>query len=133
MEAFRPLSSLHLRLDAQPESALLLRQRLGLWSEELGANGDEVYDVSLATSEAFVNAVEHPHEPSAHVIDVDGSISDHTVSITIPDFGSWRDERQRQEGGYRFPMMRELMDAVDVDTGSDGTSITLRRRIGGQG
>jgi anti-sigma regulatory factor (Ser/Thr protein kinase) len=43
-----------------------------------------------------------------------------------------RDERQREEGGYGFPLMRQLMDAVDVETGSKGTSITLRRCIARQ-
>jgi anti-sigma regulatory factor (Ser/Thr protein kinase) len=125
----RQAPSLHLRLQAKPESALVLRQRLGLWLEELGANGGEVYDLSLATSEAFINAVEHPHEPIADMIDLEGSISDHSVSITIHDSGSWREEPQREEGGYGFPLMRKLMDAVDVETGSEGTSIALRRRI----
>jgi anti-sigma regulatory factor (Ser/Thr protein kinase) len=110
----------------------MLRKRLGLWLEELGLGSDEVYDVSLATSEAFVNAVEHPHDPSADVIEVNSSISNHSVSITIHDSGSWREERQREEGGYGFPLMRKLMDTVHVDTGSDGTSITLRRRFGSQ-
>jgi serine/threonine-protein kinase RsbW len=121
---------LHLRLQARPESASLLRQRLGVWLEELGANGGEVFDVSLAATEAFGNAVEHPREPSARLIEVDGAITDHTLSIRIHDFGSWREEHQREEGGYGFPMMRQLVDTVDVDTGSEGTSITLRRCLG---
>ena len=100
-----------------------------MWMEELGAGGDEVFDVSLATTEAFVNAVEHPHEPSADLIDVDGSITDQTLSITIRDSGSWREERQREEGGYGFAVMRKLMDTVDVDKGAEGSSITLRRRL----
>lgn len=132
VEGLRKPASLHLRLQAKPESALVLRERLGLWLEELGASGHELYDISLAASEAFVNAVEHPHEPSADVIEVDGGVSDHSVSIVIHDFGLWRDGRQREEGGYGFPLMRRLMDAVRVETGLDGTSVTLRRHIGGQ-
>ena len=131
VEASRPPPSLHLRLQARPESALLLRQRLGLWLEELGASGGEVFDFSLATTEAFGNAIEHPREPSARMIEVDGTISDHIVSIRIHDFGSWRDERQREEGGFGFPMMQQLMDIVDLETGAEGTSITLHRRLGG--
>jgi anti-sigma regulatory factor (Ser/Thr protein kinase) len=130
VEASRLTAPLHLQLQAQPESATLLRERLGMWMEELGASGEEVYDVSLATTEAFVNAVEHPHEPSADLIDVDGSITDKTLSITIRDSGSWREEREREEGGYGFPLMRKLMDAVDVDKEAEGSSITLRRRLG---
>ena len=131
MEGLRKAPSLRLRLQANPESARVLRERLGLWLEELGANGDEIYDLSLATSEAFINAVEHPHEPSADMIDVKGSISDHTVSVAIHDSGSWLEERRRREGGYGFPMMRRLMDAVEMHAASNGTSVTLRLRIAG--
>ena len=55
--------------------------------EELGATGGEVFGVSLAATEAFGNAVEHPHEPTARLIEIDGLSSDNTVSITIHDFG----------------------------------------------
>jgi anti-sigma regulatory factor (Ser/Thr protein kinase) len=132
VEGLRKPPSLHLRLQTKEESALVLRERLGLWLDELGASSEELYDISLAASEAFVNAVEHPQEPSADVIEVDGSIRDHTILIVIHDFGSWRDKRQREEGGYGFPLMRTLMDAVDVETASEGTAITLRRRIRSQ-
>ena len=101
-----------------------------MWLGELGAKREEVFDVSLAATEAFGNAVEHPHEPSARVIDVQGTIVDRTVTVSVRDYGSWGDERQRAEGGYGFPLMRQLVDTVDVDTGSEGTAITLQRRIG---
>ena len=89
-----------------------------------------MFDVSLAATEAFANAVEHPHEPTLRVIEVHGGFADDTVTLTLRDFGSWGDSRQREEGGYGFPLMRHLLDAVEVDTGQEGTAITLRRRIG---
>lgn len=131
MEGLRQAPALQLRLQATPESARVLRERLGLWLDELGATASEVSDLSMATTEAFINAVEHPHEPTVDMIAVAGSISDHTVTIAIHDFGSWREERDREEGGYGFAMMRKLMDMVEVQTGNGGTSITLRLRIGG--
>src|SRR5207245_5987163 len=106
------------------------RQRLCLWLDELGAEGGEVFDVSLAVTEAFANAVEHPHEPTARLIEVQGRFSDSTITVIIRDSGSWGDRRQRDEGGYGFPLMRQLVDTVEVDTASEGTSITLHRRIG---
>jgi serine/threonine-protein kinase RsbW len=130
MHVSAPASSLQLRLQARPESALVLRQQLCTWLGELGAKREEIFDVSLAATEAFGNAVEHPHEPRARLIEVQGSIVDHTVTVTVRDYGSWRDERQREEGGYGFPLMRQLVDTVEVDTGSEGTAIILQRRLG---
>jgi anti-sigma regulatory factor (Ser/Thr protein kinase) len=123
-------SSLQLRLQARAASAFILRQRLCHWLDELGASSDEVFDLSLAATEAFANAVEHPHEPTSRAIEVEGLLSDATVTITLRDFGSWGDQRQREEGGYGFPMMRHLVDTVEVKTRSEGTSITLQRRMG---
>ena len=120
---------LQLRLQARPESAQLLRQRLYLWLDELGATNDEAFDVALSCTEAFANAIEHPNEPTAGLIDVDGSISDGTITVNVHDHGTWRELRQREEGGYGFPLMRQHMDTVEVDAQPDGTTITMQRQL----
>jgi anti-sigma regulatory factor (Ser/Thr protein kinase) len=125
----RAAPDLQLRLQARPESAQLLRQRLYLWLDELGAKNDEIFDVSLASTEAFANAVEHPYEPTAPVIDVDGSLNGRTVTITVHDYGSWREQRQREQGGYGFPLMRHLMGTVEVHTQPRETAITMQRQL----
>ena len=122
-------ASLQLRLQARPDSAPLLRQRLYLWLDELGAGGDEIFDVSLACTEEFANAVEHPYEPTADVVDVDGSISNGMITIIVHDYGSWRRHRERTQGGFGFPLMRHFMDAVEVHRQSEGTSITMQRKL----
>jgi anti-sigma regulatory factor (Ser/Thr protein kinase) len=122
--------SLQLRLQSQPESALLLRQRLYLWLDELGAKDEEIFDISLASMEAFANAIEHPDQPTTDLIEIDGSIDDGMVAITVRDSGSWRQQRERAEGGYGFPLMRELMGRVEVDSQPSGTVIRMQRQLG---
>ena len=80
-------------------------------------------------AEAFANAVEHPYEPSSRVIEVQGDCADDVVTLVIHDFGSWRERRERKDGGYGFPLMRRMMDTVDVQAEADGTTITLQRRL----
>jgi anti-sigma regulatory factor (Ser/Thr protein kinase) len=121
--------SLQLRLQAQPESAQLLRQRLYLWLDEVGAQADEVFDLALACTEAFANAVEHPENPTTDLIDIDGTMCEGSITITVLDHGSWRTERQREEGGYGFPLMRRLMSRVEVQTRAEGTSIRMQRQL----
>src|SRR4051812_33620744 len=111
-----PGPSFHLCLEARPEAPFGLRQQLRLWLDELGAKPADAADICLAATEALSNAVEHPYQSNAPLIDVAGSISDRVVTITIHDIGSWRDLRQREEGGYGFPIMRQLMDGVEVHT-----------------
>jgi hypothetical protein len=51
MRPVRGLSApLELRLQARPEYAPLLRERLRMWLEEAGANKREVFEVVLATT-----------------------------------------------------------------------------------
>ena len=121
--------SLQLRLQARPESAQLLRERLYVWLDELGVTSDEIFDVALASTEAFANALEHPQEPTARVIDVDGSLRGRTITVTVRDYGSWRHLRQREEGGYGFPLIRRLMGRVDVHTQPAGTAIRMQRQL----
>ena len=122
-------SGMRLRLRAQPQSARLLRQRLSLWLDELGARGEEIFDLSLASTEAFVNAVEHPHEPTAEVIEVEGNLDGRTITITVRDHGSWRLHRQQAERGYGLPLMRQLMNIVEVHRQPEGTAITMQRQL----
>src|SRR5581483_3630891 len=68
--------SLKLRLQARPESALLLRQRLYLWLDALGASDGESFGIAPASTEAFAHAGEHPNQPTTAMIHIDGSISD---------------------------------------------------------
>jgi anti-sigma regulatory factor (Ser/Thr protein kinase) len=124
-------ASLELRLRARPEVAAGLRRHLRTWLGRHGATGDEIFAILTATSEAFVNAVEHPRDPSLDRIDVDGAIADGAVTLTVRDYGLWQDRRLRP-GGHGFLLMRELMDAVEIDGRPDGTTITMRRRLTGR-
>ncbi len=78
-----------------------------------------------------MNAIEHPLDSPVDRIDVDGSVIDGAVTLTVRDYGSWQRLRLRP-GGHGFQLMRALMDAVDVERRRDGTRITMRRRLAGR-
>src|SRR5690349_13199468 len=117
------------RLQARPSSAVLLRQRLEEWLETQEVSERDRFDILLAASEAFANAVEHPLRPAASVVDIEAEIRRGTLELTIRDYGAWRDTREREQGGLGFPLMRAVMQGVEVDSQSEGSTITLRRRI----
>ena len=54
---------LELRLDARPELSATLRERLSDWLEAAGVTRKDAFEVTLATTEAFENAVRHPGRP----------------------------------------------------------------------
>jgi len=122
-------ASFSFRLQARPASAVLLRRKLESWLGTRGISPREQFDVVLAASEAFANAVEHPRLPAAAVVDVEAELDHGELTLSIRDYGTWRDERERAEGGLGFPIMWTVMRTVDVDSRCDGSTITLRRRL----
>jgi anti-sigma regulatory factor (Ser/Thr protein kinase) len=108
----------------------VLRKRVRAWLEDAGASKRDTFEVLLATTEAFSNAVEHPHEPTSQLVDVEGSITDHTITVAIRDSGTWQGERtSKEQGGVGLVIMETLMDVVRVECFTDGTTVTMRRRL----
>jgi anti-sigma regulatory factor (Ser/Thr protein kinase) len=129
MSAQTSAASFGFRLQARPSAAVLLRRRLQDWLSLQGVSEGEQFDVLLAASEAFANAVEHPRRPAAGVVDVEGCVDGDELELTIQDYGVWRNERERTEGGLGFPIMWTVMQDVEVDSRSEGSTITLRRHL----
>lgn len=121
---------LQLRLDARPESMSLLRRQLGGWLKEAGASGRELFEIKLAATEAFANAIEHAREPTSQLIEIEGTISDRTVTLAVRDHGRWQDDYLAKEsGGLGLTIMDELMHSVVVEPFEDGTVVTMQRQL----
>jgi anti-sigma regulatory factor (Ser/Thr protein kinase) len=122
--------SLQLRLEALPESMAVLRHQLSGWLTEAGATDRDLFEIQLAVTEAFANAVEHPEEPTSHLVEIKGTIANHTVAVSVRDYGRWQDETSaREEGGLGLLIMHELMDSVVVEPFEDGTTVRMHRRL----
>jgi anti-sigma regulatory factor (Ser/Thr protein kinase) len=123
----QPERDLRMRLDPDPRRAAELRARLHDWLGGAGATREEIFDVSLACSEAFANAIEHPLDPADPSVDVEGVVSKGELILTVSDYGGWRELRLREEGGLGLPLMRSLMGSIDVQRRPRGTTVVLRR------
>jgi len=89
--------------------------------------------VTMAANEAIQNAIEHGHGLTRRSVLVTLARSDDTVEVTVRDEGSWRAPR-KDTRGRGLPLMRALMDSVDVEPGEGkrGTVVTMRRTLGRQ-
>jgi anti-sigma regulatory factor (Ser/Thr protein kinase) len=63
---------------------------------------------------------------------VSGSRNGRDVELAVRDQGSWRDERPGDHG-RGLDLMRTLMDSVAVEPSEEGTVVSLRRRLAGNG
>ena len=107
-----------------------LRHLLRRWLAGHGAGPNETYDITVAVQEAAANAVEHAYAPGMAAFSVDAEHRDGQVVVTVTDRGNWRDARGENRG-RGLPLMRGLMESVDVEPADGGTSVVLRRTLAG--
>jgi anti-sigma regulatory factor (Ser/Thr protein kinase) len=124
--------SLLTRLPADVESIPLMRRVLRRWLHEAGATDAQAEDVSLATSEACANAIEHAYGPAHGILEVSATMSPGgDAVVAVRDYGSWRQPRGANRG-RGLPLMEELTDSVEVVRRHDGTTVQLSRRLGAE-
>ncbi len=123
--AGRPL---HVRLPAEPEVLAPLRHSARRWLREAGADPQDSYEILVACTEACANAIQHSYGARQGLLEIDFIAADGSVEVTVRDSGSWRTPPP-PHGGRGLVLMRGLMDTVEVDTGANGTSVRMRRRL----
>ncbi len=105
-----------------------LRHLLRRWLAGHGASKNEIYDITVAVQEAAANAVEHAYAPGTAAFTVDAEHVAGAITVTVTDRGRWREARGEHRG-RGFPLMRGLMESVDVRPEGGGTSVVLRRTL----
>ncbi|HEV3001965.1 MAG TPA: ATP-binding protein, partial [Solirubrobacteraceae bacterium] len=120
---------LQLELVGEPAALASFRQALRRWLSEVGAVEQEINDITMACNEACQNAIEHAYGLSPEPFDVELSRSDGDVVIAVRDRGGWR-EQVSEDRGRGLPLMRALMDDVDVEQRPTGSTVVLRRALG---
>ncbi|HEY2536355.1 MAG TPA: SpoIIE family protein phosphatase [Solirubrobacteraceae bacterium] len=123
--------TLEMTLPARPHVLGGLRNTLGRWLEVAGANEDELFDITLSASEAAANAIEHAYGAREASFTVRLERNGQDVTVTVGDVGRWRTSRQHG-GGRGLDIMRSLLDSVNIDSGADGTVVTMTKRLSRQ-
>jgi GAF domain-containing protein/anti-sigma regulatory factor (Ser/Thr protein kinase) len=119
----------HSAWPAEAGALRLLRQSLRRWLDKWGADADEIYDITVAVQEASANAVEHAYAPGSAAFEVDARHDDGVITVVVKDRGQWRDARGGVQRGRGLPMMRSLMETVDVEQDDHGTTVRLSRTL----
>ena len=117
----------HRRVPADPEQLVGLRRALTQWVDTLGIAPEQQDDVILASYEAMANAAEHGYRDSAGgPVEVRAVHRDHSVTVTVTDFGTWKqpdpDDTYRGRG---LPLIETLSDTSATAHRADGTTVTM--------
>jgi anti-sigma regulatory factor (Ser/Thr protein kinase) len=98
--------------------------------KEAGATGRELFEIQLAVTEAFANAVEHPEKRTSHVVEIEGTVTNRTVSLSVRDYGRWQNgSSAKEDGGLGLAIMDHLMDPVVIEPFEAGTIVTMQRQL----
>ncbi|MGC5290277.1 SpoIIE family protein phosphatase [Micromonospora sp. DT231] len=122
------LNRFALRLPADPTRLSVLRKRLEDFLVAHAVDETDVFDLTVAVSEAAANAIEHPVHPAEAVISVEVGIEDRTVTATVRDSGQWRASTGSGFRGRGLALIRALGE-LSVRRTDAGTEVTLRREL----
>jgi anti-sigma regulatory factor (Ser/Thr protein kinase) len=117
-----------LKVAGDPGALTASRDTVRRWLGEAGADPVEIHDITMACNEACQNAIEHAYDLGADLFDVVLERSGADIRVTVRDHGSWKTTTS-PDRGRGLELMRELMDAVDVDASELGSTIAMRRRL----
>jgi serine/threonine-protein kinase RsbW len=136
-------SAIELEIPARPEFVALARLVVSsLASTRRDLADDRIDDLKVAVSEACTNAIEAHHSAETHdsVVVRCTEFADR-LCIEIEDRGEGFDpeslpehppvtdpERLNFERGLGIPLIRTLVDEVDIDSSGDGTRVSLVMR-----
>jgi anti-sigma regulatory factor (Ser/Thr protein kinase)/uncharacterized protein YigA (DUF484 family) len=121
---------LEVEVPAVAEQLAVVRHLIRRWVAANGGTDDDCAAFAIAVTEACANAVEHAYGLGDETIQVRAALVDGVAKVTVGDQGGWRQPRGENRG-RGIPVMREFMDDVAIDASDDGTTVELRRRIGG--
>jgi DNA-binding response OmpR family regulator/anti-sigma regulatory factor (Ser/Thr protein kinase) len=121
-------SRLTLRLPAIRSSLSQLRQTLRRWLTEVGLRDEIAHEIVTASSEACANAIEHAYGPEDATVSFEAGLIDNCVVVTVRDTGRWR-EPDPLHRSFGLTLMRALMDVVNLESGPQGTTVQMQRRV----
>ena len=110
---------------ALPMAVPLVRRSLDRYAERLGLDADCRFSLLTATGEAMANAVEHAYTGPIGLVRVHAGYHGDSLLVTIEDDGKWKPAVRRDERGRGLPLMRALMDSVEIRTHRARTEVRL--------
>ena len=118
-----------LEVSGQTGGLFAMRQTLRRWLGETAADEDETEDIVMACNEACENSVEHGYRFGDDLFEVVFERDGAQLSIRVRDNGTWQEPQDDPHRGHGLPLIRKLMDSVDVEPRTGGTTVLMRRTL----
>ena len=119
-----------LEVSGEPGGLFAMRQALRRWLGETAAEEDESEDIIMACNEACENSVEHGYGFGDDLFEVCFERDGGQITISVCDYGTWQPPHDEPHRGHGLPLIRKLMDEVELQPRAGGTTVMMRRRLG---
>jgi integral membrane sensor domain MASE1/anti-sigma regulatory factor (Ser/Thr protein kinase) len=129
--AIRPVplaGGLQLHVPAEPRVLAPLRHTVRRWLREIDAAPPVANDILIACGEVCANVIQHAYGAKEGHLEISLGLCDGTAEVTVRDQGRWRPS-SGIHGGHGLPLIQELMESVELNSGPDGTVVRMHRRI----
>jgi anti-sigma regulatory factor (Ser/Thr protein kinase) len=114
---------------AVPFAAPFVRRGLERFLREKGVAEDCRFSVITAVGEAVANAVEHAYLNTPGTVRLSVGLEDSILRVHIEDSGNWRAASKQENRGRGIPLMRALMDRVEIRTERASTQVRMQLQI----
>ncbi|MGH7329601.1 MAG: ATP-binding SpoIIE family protein phosphatase, partial [Polyangiaceae bacterium] len=125
----RPQEEFNCTFSAVPFSAPFVRRGLERFLREKGIDEDRRFSIITAVGEAVANAVEHAYVKTPGTVSLSARLEASVLRVHIEDCGNWRPASKRENRGRGIPLMRALMDRVEIRTERASTQVRMQLEI----
>lgn len=132
--AIRPVGvtgrELHLLRRSSPDAIPETRRVIRSWLQQNSVSPDDIFDILVATAEAYSNSVRHAYGLAAGTVEIQAKLTADSVEIAVRDHGTWKNHAGTvNDGGRGIAVMHALMDSVVVDSSEQGTQVRMQRTL----
>jgi serine/threonine-protein kinase RsbW len=118
-------------LPAVPASARVARSIVREAAGEVGLNGDRTWDLMLATSEAFANAIQHGRAWANECILLTTEPCAGGLRVEVTDCGAFNSRLEPTPidatSGRGIPIIAAVVDRLEVQNGNGRTLVRFER------
>ena len=114
---------------AVPFASPFVRKTLNRYLIENEIAEEQRFAVLTAVCEAVANSIEHAYKQTPGKVHLWVCRDDSLIRVHIEDSGRWRPPVQLEERGRGIPLMRAMMDRVDIQTSQSSTQIDMQLNL----
>jgi anti-sigma regulatory factor (Ser/Thr protein kinase) len=125
-------AGVRLRLCNEPSATRRLRRAVDCVARRCNLSGEASFELKLAATEAFSNALKGA--PKEHAVEVAVTGSDGAVDVEVTDRGRFAlqfreadDSGLEAESGRGIPLILALVDRLEFSSAADGTRVRISK------